>query len=176
MNKRSTKLWSLWGFAVTSLAGTLLHFLYDFSGKSKIAALFSGVNESTWEHMKLLFFPMFIFAVIQSLFFKDRTDFFCVKLRGILIGQLLIPVIFYTYNGTFGKSPDFVNIAIFFISAAAAYFYEARKFEKNDLEGCSQILSLLIMIFIAVLFVLFTFCPPKLPIFCDPVTGMYGIE
>lgn len=176
MNKRSTKLWSLWGFAAVSLGGTLLHFLYDLFDRSVLIAPFSGVNESTWEHMKLLFFPMFIFAVIQSLFFKDRTDFFCVKLRGILIGQLLIPVIFYTYNGTFGKSPDFVNIAIFFISAAAAYFYEARKFEKNDLEGCSQILSLLIMIFIAVLFVLFTFCPPKLPIFCDPVTGMYGIE
>jgi len=76
MDKRSTKIWSLWGFAVTSLAGTLLHFLYDFSGKSKIAALFSGVNESTWEHMKLMFFPMLLFMIVQSFFFRDRHDFF----------------------------------------------------------------------------------------------------
>lgn len=53
--KRSIKLWQLWGFAVTSLGGTLLHFLYDWLDKPAWIAPFSGVNESTWEHMKLLF-------------------------------------------------------------------------------------------------------------------------
>ncbi|MBR6806917.1 MAG: hypothetical protein IKM46_00910 [Clostridia bacterium] len=173
--KKSINLWSLWAFAAVSVMGTLLHFLYDFSGRSVFAAPFSGVNESTWEHMKLLFFPMFVFALIQSLFFRDRGDFFCIKLRGILLGQLLIPVIFYTYNGTFGRSPDFVNIAIFFISAAAAYFYEARKFEKRDLAWCPQRFSLAIIVLIGALFAIFTFYPPRLPLFSDPLTGTFGI-
>ena len=97
--KRSIGLWQIWGFAITSLMGTILHYLYDWLGKSIWIAPFSGVNESTWEHMKLLFWPMFIYAIIQSFFFKNREDFWCIKLRGILLGLGLIPIIFYTYNG-----------------------------------------------------------------------------
>ena len=113
--KRSIRLWQLLGFGVTALGGTLLHFLYDWTEKSAWIAPFSGVNESTWEHMKLLFWPTFLFAVMQSLFFKERSDFWCVKLAGTLLGLTLIPVLFYTYNGVIGKSPDWLNITIFFI-------------------------------------------------------------
>ena len=84
--KRSIKIWQLWGFGVSALGGTLLHFLYDWLGEAKWIAPFSGTNESTGEHMKLLFWPLFIFAIVQSFFFKDREDFWCVKLRGILLG------------------------------------------------------------------------------------------
>ena len=118
--KKSIGLSQLMGFAVTSLLGTLLHFLYEWLGKAAFIAPFSGVNESTWEHMKLIFWPMFVYAIVQSFFFKDREEFRCVKLRGILLGLILIPILFYTYNGVIGKSPDWINIAIFFISAASS--------------------------------------------------------
>ena len=108
--KRSIGLWQFVGFAVTSFLGTALHFLYDLLGKSVFIAPFSGVNESTWEHMKLLFWPMLVFAITESFFFQDRENFWCVKLRGILLGLILIPVIFYTYNGAVGKSPDWLNM------------------------------------------------------------------
>ena len=84
---RSIRLWQLFGFAVTSLGGTLLHFLYDWLGEAVWVAPFSGVNESTWEHMKLLFWPMLLFALVQSLFFWEKPDFWCIKLRGTLLGR-----------------------------------------------------------------------------------------
>ena len=115
--KRSIKAWSLLGFAVTSLLGTLLHFVYEWTGESIFAAPFSAVNESTWEHMKLLFFPMLVFSLVQSRFFREYNNFWCIKLRSALLGITLIPIIFYTYNGVIGKSPDFINISIFFITA-----------------------------------------------------------
>ena len=124
--KRTVWIWELFGFAITALGGTLLHFLYDLSGEAIWIAPFSGVNESTWEHMKLLFWPMLIFAVIQSFFFLEYKSFWCVKLRGILLGLVSIPIIFYTYNGVIGHSPDWINIAIFFICAFLAYLYETR--------------------------------------------------
>ena len=138
-------------------------------------APFSGVNESTWEHMKLLFWPMFIFAIVQSFFFKDRKDFWCVKLRGTLLGLILIPVLFYTYNGVIGKSPDWINIAIFFISAAVAYIYETRLFNSGKLSSQNSKRSFIWLCVIAVLFVVFTFRTPELGIFKDPLTGELGI-
>ncbi len=173
--KCSISLWQLLGFAVTSLGGTILHFLYDWLGGAVWTAPFSGVNESTWEHMKLLFWPMFIYAVVQSFFFRDREDFWCVKLRGILFGLLLIPVIFYTYNGVIGKSPDWINIAIFFISAAIAYIYETRLFNSEKVRCRLPKLAFTVLCGIGILFAVFTFLTPQIGVFKDPLSGTYGI-
>ena len=134
--KRSIGLWQLCGFAVTSLLGTVLHFLYEWLGDSVWVAPFSGVNESTWEHMKLLFWPMLAFAFVESFFFRERRDFWCVKLRGVLLGLALIPVFFYTYNGVIGKSPDWINISIFFISALLSFLAEHYLFKRSFICAC----------------------------------------
>jgi hypothetical protein len=174
--KRSIGLWQLIGFAVTSLTGTLLHFLYDWLGEAVWVAPFSAVNESTFEHMKLLFWPLFIFAIIQSFFFRDRENFWCIKLRGTLFGLILIPVLFYTYNGVIGKSPDWINIAIFFISAAALFIYETVLFNKKNFTCLSSKLSFILLTVIAILFVTFTFRTPEIGLFEDPITKTFGIQ
>ena len=173
--KRTVWLWELVGLAYVSLVGTVLHFLYDWLGGAVWVAPFSGVNESTWEHMKLLFWPMLAFAAVQSFFFRYRKDFWCIKLRGILLGLVLIPVIFYTYNGVIGPSPDWLNITIFFVSAAIAYAYEARLFLGGRLQCASPRAAIATLAGIALLFVIFTFKTPVLGVFRDPLTGGYGI-
>ena len=173
--KKSIGIWSLWGFGVTALLGTLLHFLYEWTGESVLAALFSAVNESTWEHMKLLFVPTFIFAIVQSIYFKDEPNFWCVKLRGTVLGLILIPILFYTYNGVIGKSENWINIAIFFISAAVGYFYEFRAFKSGDVVCRAPKRALFAFCFILALFVLFTFRTPEIGIFKDPLSGVVGI-
>lgn len=103
-----------------------------------------------------------------------RQDFWCVKLKSIALGLVLIPVIFYTYNGVIGKSPDWINIAIFFISAAIAYIYEVRQLGK-EMPCKHPKLALALLCFIATLFVIFTFATPELGIFKDPLSGAYGV-
>ena len=173
--KRSIGLWQLWGFALTSLLGTLLHFLYDLIGEAIWTAPFSGVNESTWEHMKLLFWPMIFFAVFQSFFFRERPDFWSIKIKGILLGLALIPILFYTYNGAIGKSPDWLNITIFFVAAAISYVYEAKLFKDERNEYIPARLAITTLSIIALAFIIFTFYTPRLEIFKDPITGAYGI-
>ena len=173
--KRSVGVWQLWGFASTALLGTLLHFLYDWLGGPLWIAPFSGVNESTFEHMKLLFWPMLLFAAVESPFFRDRKDFPCIKLRGILLGLLLIPVIFYTYNGIVGKSPDWLNITIFFVTAAAVYLYEWRLLRRSDTPCRWPRAAVAMLCLLALLFAVLTFKTPELGLFRDPLTGSYGI-
>lgn len=173
--KRTVWLWQLFGFAVTALGGTLLHFLYDWTDKAVWAAPFSGVNESTWEHMKLLFWPMLAFAVVESFFFRDHEGFWCVKLYGILIGLASIPTVFYLYNGIIGKSPDWINIGIFFVCAALAYFYQSGALNTKNIHCRSERGAIIALCAIALLFIIFTFNTPKLAIFKDPLDGSYGI-
>ena len=173
--KRSISLSQLIGFALTSVLGTVLHFLYDWLDESSWVAPFSSINESTWEHMKLLFWPMFIYTIVQSFFFRDRKDFWCIKLRGILLGIILIPTLFYIYNGAIGKSPDWLNISIFFISAAIAYIYEYKLFRSEKIRCKYQTSAIFIICVIALLFIVFTFITPEINIFKDPSTGTFGI-
>lgn len=140
-----------------------------------MVAPFSEINESTWEHMKLLYWPLFLFALVQRLFFKDQENYWCVKLAEILLGLVLIPVLFYTYNGVFGESPDWINIAIFYITALLVFLFEWWAFKNDRLQCKYPQLAFTAIILIGALFVVFTFVPPQIPLFQDPLTGTYGV-
>ena len=174
--RKNLYIWQLAGFTFTAVFGTILHFLYDWTNCPFLAA-FSAVNESTWEHMKLLFFPMLIFAFIEYPFARtDYPSFWQIKLRGILLGLTLIPVLFYTLNGIFGATPDWVNILTFFIAAGSAYYYETKCFQKDATLPPSNASSLIILSLIAVFFILFTFIPPHIPLFQDPISSGYSFS
>lgn len=174
--KKSLTFWQKGGFLFTSAAGSLLHFLYEWTNQSILVAPFSAVNESTWEHMKLLFFPMFVFSLLENRFVSERyNNFRCAKLFGTAVGLFLIPVLYYTYTGALGVTADWFNIAIFFISAAAAYFTETVILKRVVSLSKSSFLCFVVLCLIALAFIIFTFVQPKIPLFQDPVTGMYGI-
>lgn len=173
--KKSLFIWQLLGFIFTSIAGTLLHFLYEWSGNSLLFAPLSAVNESIWEHMKLLFVPLFFFAIFESRIIKDDfKSFWCIKLKGTLLGLILIPALYYTYTGILGRSADWFNITIFFIATAAVFLTESKTFLSKKPCHISEKTALSILIILGVLFVLFTFYPPQIPLFEDPRTALYG--
>ena len=168
--KNSMSRWQLAGFFFTSIAGILLHFLYEWTNQSIFVAPFSAVNESTWEHMKLLFFPMFLFALVQRFFMPNVPDnFWYVKLAGILLGLILIPTTYYTYTGISGTSLDWINIGIFFITVAITYLFETRLFRHNTFACKGPLFALLILCLIALTFIILTFVPPKIPLFEPPL-------
>jgi len=170
------KTFCIWGTVFTIILGTVLHFTYDFF-ETDFVAIFSAVNESTWEHLKLIFFPVTIFAVIEYFIYgKKLENFWASKVISLLIGMAAIVVIFYTYNGVIGTNSDIFNISLFIASVILTYWLNC-KFIENKLFG-SQLLNKIAVIGLIVLVVLFwvyTFYPPLLNIFRDPVTGGYGI-
>ena len=70
---------------------------------------------------------------------------------------------------------DYINIAIFYIAGAIAYFIETKLMKKGVGRKFPQKIVLPILIGIAILFVVFTFFTPEIPLFKDPVTKTYGI-
>lgn len=172
--KRSLLLWQFGGFTFAMVLGTTFHFLYGWTD-SVIVTPISAVNESTWEHMKILFFPMLFFAVFEWFFLRKEYDnFWSVKLFGIVMGITFIPILFYTYKGCFGEPPAWLNIAFFFISGGISYYYESLIFKSRAYKKFNKI-SLALIIIIALAFVIFTYYTPELPLFLDPLTNTYGL-
>ena len=57
--------YELAGIVFIIILGSLLHFTFEFSGGNPVVGVFSAVNESIWEHLKLAFWPAILFALIE---------------------------------------------------------------------------------------------------------------
>lgn len=159
----------------TFLLGTLLHFTYDLSNQNSVVAIFSAVNESTWEHLKLLFFPMLITIIIGYFYIgKDVCDFICSKTIGIITAIFFTIIFFYTYTGILGKHIAIIDIGSFFVATILgefiAYALIVNKFK------CKNIIAIIALIILFISFVFFTFNAPKIGLFKDPITNGYGIN
>jgi hypothetical protein len=171
------KKYYVYGTIGILLLGTLIHFIYEWSGESRVAGVFGAVNESTWEHLKSLFWPTLLFSIIE--FFiggKKKPNFYTAKFMSLLSGIVIILVVFYTYTGIIGKPILVLDIIIFIIAVIISQmlgykFLTSPKFVSETTNSCSL---LLIFVLIA-LFVTFTFQPLHIPLFEDPKTGKYGI-
>ena len=175
--KQTISRWQIGGFLFTSVLGTFLHFLFDLTSGSAVAALLSAVNESIWEHIKLIYYPMLIFSLLEYRAWGRETDgFWCVKLRGMLLALVLIPSLYYTYTGALGVSADWFNVTIFFITAAAVYYTETKHLREGRPCRLPGWAALGLLLAVGLLFVWFTFATPHIPLFRDPVTGTYGFQ
>lgn len=175
--KRLIPRWQLGGFLFTSIFGTFLHFLFDLTGGNVVSALFSAVNESIWEHIKLIYYPMMIFSLVEyRVWGKEVDNFWCVKLRGMLLALVLIPSLYYTYTGSLGISADWFNVTIFFITAAAVFYMETKQLLKAPHCRLPEWAAVLLLLALGGLFTRFTFATPRIPLFQDPLTGTYGFQ
>ena len=165
-----------WGWFLVSLLGTALHFLYEWSGECLWAAPLSGVNESVWEHMKLLALPVLVWSAAQG---RQRisSNFWAVRAVSLLAGLGSIPVVYYTYTGALGFRLAAVDIALFYVAAALVFFLDHRLGEEGRFSApWQQKLGKLALIILGLLFFLFTFHPPRFPLWQDPLTGGYGVR
>lgn len=153
------------------ILGTILHFTYGWSGENRIVGIFSAVNESTWEHLKLIFFPMLTTTVVGYHLFEDKV--ICSKTVGIIIAMLFTVIFFYTYTGIIGTNYAFLNIVTFIVSIILGEYFTYRFFTDNR-EYNSSICTIILMA-ILISFVIFTYNPPMINLFIDPITGNYGI-
>ena len=151
--------------------GVLLHFTYEWSGYNKIVGYFSTVNESTWEHLKLLFFPVTLFTAGEWVFKKRRQpEFLLARTISLISGMLWIVSAFYTISGIIGK-PDItaVNIGIFVLGVILT-FVLTEVIEKSIFNAprYSNIIALIVMLLFVILFVVWTYNPPAIGLFKAP--------
>ncbi len=146
------------------LLGVFLHFAYQLSGENPIVGLFALVNESIWEHLKLLFFPM-VLLTIWDAFAAQRNNlcFLPARTIGILAGLAFIVVVFYTVTGIIGTNIAFVNILTFLLGVAFAFWVEKK--QNRKCVRLSVAVAIGILVLFTILFIIFTIAPPALGIF-----------
>ena len=118
--------------------------------------------------MKLIFFPMLLFIIIEIWYLKDTyPSITCGMYSDLLIGTFLIPTIFYTYSEILGKNYTVLDIGTFVISVLLAFIYGYKiTLRDNCKKRESYIVAFAIIMFL--LFLVFTIITPNLGIFKEP--------
>ena len=170
INKISILIFQILSVVFTIILGTILHFTFGWSNKNSLVGVFSAVNESTWEHLKLLFFPMLITIIVGYFYIgKTTSNFICAKTVGIITAMLFTVIFFYTYTGILGTNYTVLNI-LTFISSVLLGEYVAYKLIFSIFR-CNNTISIIILSIIFISFIIFTFNPPKIGLFKDPISG-----
>jgi hypothetical protein len=174
--RRSVLRWELVGIAVISIVGSVLHFVFEWSGNLEPVGVFAAVNESVWEHFKIAFWPALLYAIFEYPFLRRYTSNFVIaKAIGIYVMPMAIVIIFYSYTAIIGEEILVVDILIFFIAVALGQLASYKIMTMRQWPRWTGGVGLVMVILLAVAFGVFTFYPPHLPIFRDAVTGGYGI-
>ncbi len=158
------------GTLFTLVFGTLLHFVYQWSGFNPVVAFFAPVNESVFEHLKLLFIPYLIWSLIElgKIGYWEKT-FFPRKAFSVLAGMLFIVVIFYLYTAIFQRNFLIADISLFIVATIITFYldYLMKTSEFPYSTGLCTLGTILLFAMI-LMFPIFTFCPPALPLFEEP--------
>ena len=153
------------------ITGAILHFTYKWSGKNPFVGTFSAVNESTWEHLKITFFPMILFGIIFYSSIKAFSNNYIEGLTiGILTAFVFIVVFFYGYQFILGNNNHFFNILDYVLGVILGEFIFYKVVTINSFSNYyTKLVSSCILLLFACLFVVFTFYPPDCFLFISPV-------
>jgi hypothetical protein len=173
--RRVIFIWEAWGILFLVLIGSGWHFLFDALGRVSWIGAIAPVNESPWEHLKLVLFPVLLWALIEAPSLARRPNFLPAKALSILVGQLFILGFFYTYLSILGHSWLPLDILSFVLAVTLGQWASYRLLLAKPLAmgwcGAGGVVLLLLI----VIFILCTYYPPHLSILQDSRNGTYGI-
>ncbi len=152
--------------------GSLFHFVYELLG-IEFFGLFFPVNESVWEHLKLVVLPMILvwdigYFIVKSKGIVEDNKYFASSIVAIITSFVLIPLLFYFYTAGLGvQSMVLVDILIYLVAVIAGQHMALHYYNYG--KGWNFVVSIIIQMLFLVLMMYFTVYPPKLPIFTPPV-------
>ncbi len=172
---RHFRRYEIIGAIAVCILAPLFHFLFAWSGNNHFVGLFAAVNESVWEHTKIIYFPFLFFTIIEYFIVKpDFRRFFAAKTISMSLILLLMITFFYTYTGMFGAESLAVDITFTFVLTILVFYVSYRLYQSE--RDFDRWLIPIIILFAAVLIMelAFTVAPPHIPLFQDSESGMFG--
>lgn len=152
------------------------HFIYDFISFPPFSIYFP-VNESIFEHTKLLFTPIIISFLIFYLIYRkkniNKQTYLSSLIISISISIISMLALYYLSQLIFNKEIMIVNIIILLIASILGQIVSMITYKKKI--SWSKEISIYALITMTLVFLLFTVNPPHLEFFYDKEKLGYGL-
>lgn len=166
------------GVIVTFLLTVLYHFLYEWF-PNPIFEIFFPVNESIWEHMKLLYSGILTFNIIEYIIYRKKNintnNFFTVTFLMMITSIILYLIIYLPLYDMFGENMIIsISLLVIVIILEQIFSYYLLNYGKEN--KLLNKISILLIILGYVTFLSLTINPPRNYIFYDIVEHKYGVD
>lgn len=165
---RSRK-WGLIGLVVVCLLSVPLHFLYDWTGELSFVGLFAPINESIWEHLKLVFGPLLIWWTIGFILYKKEglsfNKWFSAAAVATFLSMLIIVGWYYIWKGALAVESSAIDLSALFIAVPIGQLVAIHVYRVVKPRALYMVLAFLFFAVVGVAFIMFTLSPPDFPIF-----------
>ncbi len=161
--------------AVYVLLFRLLHYIYEWTGNNAIVGIFTSVDESVFQHMKMAFYTYLIVTIIEYLIFKDDIDdpkeFMYSSLFSLILLPWFVQFLYFT-AAMFGHIDNYYfeliySISMGYFSIIPVILLE-KWYVKLELQKPAKILILILTVLLVAQFTVFTFFPPWHDVFANP--------
>ena len=164
------------GVFVSFILSIILHFIYGLVPNS-ITSVVAPVNESIWEHMKLIVSSTLIFSIIEYFIYKKKdipyNNFILSYAISSILGVIVYLLIYIPLNDIFGHkiyiAISLLFLILIFVQIFSYYIMNYKKINYGNELG------ILIIIIVYFIFGYFTYYPPKINLFYDYLNKGYGI-
>ena len=179
-------IWYLFGWILISLTGSMFHFTYQWSGCNWAVGLLVAVNESVFEHVKILVLPILLFwfidCIISIVCHRHRVvhciaEYVIAANMAVYSGVFFLIVVYLVVSVGIGYDSLWFDILLFVLSAfvsqiTGAFFLWL--IQTHNLCRLCAPMSVVTLILAVVGHMLFTDYPPNIPVFFKDNRGFYG--
>lgn len=178
--KNKVLLWEIGSFFFIGLIGASLHFTFELSNFSNmVVAFFSAVNESTWEHLKMAFWPGVIFALVEYTYVRDKVNNYLIaKTASVFVMPLIITLGWYAYTPFTQRSIYRIDLLLFYLAVLTGQIISYKLLTMPPLSKRVNNFAIGSLAVMLLAFSTFTFFPPEIFLFEHfdlKDTGLYGI-
>lgn len=171
---KKTRIYAVIGIFIISF---IVHFIFELY-PNILLSIFFPVNESIWEHMKMIFTSILIYSLIDKIILdKHDVEYNNFYLQVFVTAIISIPIYLIIYlpiYKIFGEKliiSIIILLIVYIIIELIAYHLLTHK----EYNVPNYIITFLIIITYAI-FTYFTYNPPKNFIFYDTHNQTYGIK
>jgi len=167
-----------WMTLPLAVVGSLLHFLYDWTGEKRWAAVLGDVNESYWEHVKIAVWPVVLLHGVMFVLGGHRYPAF-VPAATVAIYSLPVSLtgIVWLYKALTKRNILWLDITVFAVVILLAQFIFVQLPQQLQADRLTVALAVPYLLGILGAFWRFSLRPPSEPdVFFDPITAEYGLK
>lgn len=173
MKTKTIKIISIF---IIFLISFITHNLYEWI-PSFFTSIICPVNESIFEHLKMIFTSYMFWMIIELILkykYKDlnnviSSNTFTAIFNIIVFLIIYLPIYYLLFENMF------INLSVYFISLVISYFINYMIALKNN-DKLLNIISIIIIIVSYIIFATLTYNPLKKDIFLDKQENIYGIK
>lgn len=169
---------SLWAIVPLGILGSLLHFLFDWTGHNRFIAVIAAVNESYWEHIKIAIWPVLL---LQFCLFTVGGIELPSFIPAATIALYSIPIsmtgLVFLYKAFSKRNILWIDISVFFLVVAIAQAIFVLLLQDLRPSVGLSLVSFGFLVGLVAAFLRFTANPPTEPdVFIDPTNKKYGLR